>query len=114
MWKTIISLISATTGGDVHHDFGHDLNSEHLGHPHTDDNFNHQRLGFQSGIDGYTPTSTHDIHVNDEVTFTDSSGNEHEGTVMYSYINGNSYDVQTTDGQTVKVFYSQIEKYRSK
>lgn len=122
MWQTILSLISAATGGDAHHhvDSGH-YDSHDASHWNLDPNVDHdhhsshahQRSGFQHGSDGFTPSSSGDIQVNSEVTFTNSSGTQ-EGTVIDKSSYDNSYSVQTTDGDTIKVFYSQITKYRSK
>lgn len=117
MWQTILSLISAATGGDTHHHDSHDVSHWNLD-PNVDPDHHHsshayQRSGFQHGFDGFTPSSSGDIQVNTEVTFTNSSGTQ-EGTVIDKSSYDNSYSVQTTDGDMIKVFYSQITKYRSK
>lgn len=95
---------------------GQNPNNFDYNHALTDaQGLSHQRQGFSSGSSGSTPSSPSDIRNNHEVTFTDSSGKTHEGTVTYAHINDNKFDVQTTDGQTINdVPYSQIDKYRSK
>lgn len=101
-----------------HNQASHHLQSQalHQNHLLADSHLGgHLRQGFVSGASGSTPSHPYDITTNKEVTFKDSSGYEHEGTVMDVHSSGDKYDIQTSDGTTYNnIPYNDIEKYRSK
>lgn len=119
MWKSILSLVSSAMGGDGHHDFDADYSHSDMDyyqdfdvdhqqdHTLNDDTHHHYQDQHDLQRSGLSP---YDLDNYDKVSFTDSSGHEHQGKIMFNH-SDHTYNIQGTDGHSyTNVPFSRIIK----